>query len=136
MTASSPRKGAAAFPPGSPSCFLPLERAIEVHEVFHHGALCELVLDGVHMVWTGRSEKFLKVIVRLPRLALEITLGSHDMLLIRAIRFLVIAAGSNCDSLGHRFCPFFLPLALLLVHLTVALGGAPRLPLGTIFPSP
>jgi hypothetical protein len=130
MTASSPGKGAAAFP---------LSESPRGHVVFHHGELLELVLDGACMVWIGSFKKLLQVVVWLPRRALEIRLGGCDILLIGVVHFLVvivIVAVCDCDLLGHCFCPFLLPLALLLASLPVALGGAPRLLPGTIFPSP
>jgi hypothetical protein len=40
------------------------------HEVLHHGALFDLVFDGVCMVQTSCFEKFLEVLIRLPCLAL------------------------------------------------------------------
>jgi hypothetical protein len=50
------------------------------------------------MVWVGCFEKFLKVNGWLSRLTLEITLGGHDILLVRVVRFLIIivvVAGSK-----------------------------------------
>jgi hypothetical protein len=92
------------------------------------------------MVWAGRLEKLLKVINRLSCLALEVMLDGSAMLLVRVISLLVviafIIASSICDPLGHHFGPLLLPLALLLVSLPVALGGAPRLSPGTTFLSP
>jgi hypothetical protein len=78
-------------------------------EALHHGALFELVFDEVHMVRTSLFKKFLEVLIRLPRLALEVMLSNHDILLVGAIRFLivVIAAGSNCDPLGVPLLPPF-----------------------------
>jgi hypothetical protein len=90
------------------------------------------------MVLTARFKKFLEVIVQLPRLALEIALGGHDMLLVGVICFLVVvvvAAGCNCDSLEAPLLPLWLPLMLSLAPLPAALDGAPRLLPGTIFPS-
>jgi hypothetical protein len=55
------------------------------HVVFHHGALFELMLDGVCMDWTGRFKKLPKVIVRLSCLVLEITLCGHNVLLVGAV---------------------------------------------------
>jgi hypothetical protein len=95
------------------------------------------VLDGVCMVWIVYFMKLLEAIGRLSRLALEITLGGSDVFLVRAVHFLiiiVIIAGSNCDPLGRHFCPFLLSLALLIVPLLAALGGAPQLPPGSVFP--
>jgi hypothetical protein len=39
---------------------------------FYHGALFELVLDGLCMVWIGRFERFLERITQLLRLVLEL----------------------------------------------------------------
>jgi hypothetical protein len=83
---------------------------------------------GVCMIWIGHLEKFLEGICRLPCLMLEISLGGSDVFLVGVVYFLVIiivAAGSNCDRWGRRFCPFLLPLAFLLAPLPVALGGGP-----------
>jgi hypothetical protein len=69
-------------------------------------------------------------------LALEITLGSHDVLLVVVVRLLVIViiiAGSNGNTLG---VPLLLPLAFLLAPSPAALGSATWLPSRTIFPLP
>jgi hypothetical protein len=97
------------------------------------------VYDGVRMVWTSHLEKFLKVIGGLMCLALEIMLHGHDVLLVGAIRLpvvVVIAVGSNSDPLGALLLPRLRPLTHALAPLPVALGGTPRLPLGTVFPLP
>jgi hypothetical protein len=89
------------------------------------------------MVGAGRFEKLLKVIGRLPRLALEVTLNSSDEFLIEVISLLVITvlvvAGSDHDSLGLPLCPLLLPLALLFVPLPTAMRDAPRSLLGAAF---
>jgi hypothetical protein len=51
ITASSVGKGVMPFPPGSPSGSLPLVRAPEVMEIFHHVAFLDLVVDRV--TWFG-----------------------------------------------------------------------------------
>jgi hypothetical protein len=54
----------------------------------------------VHMTWAGCFEKPFEVISRLPCLALRITLGSGDELLIGVASILVIAliiAGGDRD---------------------------------------
>jgi hypothetical protein len=104
-------------------------------------ALFELVPDGVRMVWIGHLDKLLEVICRLPHWMLEITFGGNDVFLIGVdhllvIVIVVITASSDSDPLGHHFDPFLLPLALLLVSLLVALGGAPQLLPGTVCPLP
>jgi hypothetical protein len=111
------------------------------HVVFHHVALFDLVPDGVSKVWVGRHEKILKLIGRLPRLAHEIKISGSDVFLLGVIRLLVvviivIACSNYALSGAHHFCPFLLPLALLLAPLPRALGGTPRLSPGTVFPSP
>jgi hypothetical protein len=68
------------------------------------------------MIWIGRFEKFLKVIVWQPRLALEIMLSYSNMFLVGAVCFLiviVVTAGSNCD-----------PLGALLLALSAAFGAS------------
>jgi hypothetical protein len=80
------------------------------------------------MVRTCCFENFLEVLIQMPCLALGVTLGSHDILLVRAIRFLVfvvvIVVGGNYDPSGAPLLPFFLPLAPFLTPLPVVLDGA------------
>jgi hypothetical protein len=131
-------EGCIDLSPWVPLRLLALGEAPRGHVVFHHGALFELALDRVCMIWTSHFVKFLKVIVRLSRLVLEIVPGDRDILLIGAIYFhvIIIIAGSNCDLLGAPLLPpFLLSLVLLLAPLPGALDGAPRLPPGTVFPS-
>jgi hypothetical protein len=107
--------------------------------VFHHGGLLELVHDGVHMVWTGCFKKLLKVVIRLPRRALEITRSGRDMLLVGVLASLLSLLLQVVVAVTHWercLCPFLLPLVLLLTSLLATLGGAPRLPPGAVFPSP
>jgi hypothetical protein len=91
------------------------------------------VLDRVCMVQTGRFEKLLKMIFRLPRLALEVMHNGCDILLVRAIRVLIIivATSSESDPSKVSLLP---PLAPFLVPLPLALDGVARVSLGTIFP--
>jgi hypothetical protein len=77
----------------------------------------------------------------LPHLVLEVVLDGHDILLIGAVSFLfiIVAAVSNCDPLMAPvlpLLPFLPPLSPFLAPLQVALDGATRLLLWTIFPSP
>jgi hypothetical protein len=53
----------------------------------------------LHMVQIGCLKKFLKMIFRVPCLALKVTLSGHDIFLIGVICFLVAvsATNSNCD---------------------------------------
>jgi hypothetical protein len=85
------------------------------------------------MVQIGHFEKFLKVLIWLSCLVLEIVLGGHDILLIGAIRLLVIVvvASSNCDPLGALLLPLLPSLVPFLASLPVALDGASLLS-GTI----
>jgi hypothetical protein len=117
--------------------FLVLGESPHAHVVFHHGAFLQLMPNGVRMVGVGHFEKLLKVIGRLPHLTLEVTLSGSNELLIRVIGLLVaslIAAGSDCDSLGSPLCPplvaFDTPLCALASYLegrpSTAVGG--RLP--------
>jgi hypothetical protein len=100
-------EGCIDLSPWVPLRLLALGEAPRGHVVFHHGALFELALDRVCMIWTSHFVKFLKVIVRLSRLVLEIVLGDRDILLIGAIYFhvIVIIAGSNRDLLGAPLLP-------------------------------
>jgi hypothetical protein len=117
MTASPLGKGAAH---GSPSGFLPLERAPDVMKFFimvHSLILC---LTGYAWFRQAVSRSFLKC-----------SFGYHawrlDILLIRAVRFfiIIVAAGSNYDTLGVPLLPLLLPLAPFLAPLLVALNSAP-----------
>jgi hypothetical protein len=90
------------------------------------------------VVQTGHFEKFLKIVLQLPRLALEVTLDDREILLAGVINFLVviIIADSDCNALGHRFCPLLLPLAPFLALLSVALDHATWLLLLAAFTLP
>jgi hypothetical protein len=87
--------------------------------VFHHGALFELVLDGVCMVWTG-------CFILLSCLEPEIMLNDSNMLLIGAFRFLVIG--------GAAFAPFA-SLGTSLSAIVSGFGRCPQLLPGTVIPS-
>jgi hypothetical protein len=67
------------------------------------------VPNGICMVGSGRLEKLIEVIGRLPRLALEITLGSGNELYVGIVSLLVVVtlviAGSDCASLGLLLWP-------------------------------
>jgi hypothetical protein len=94
------------------------------------------VSDLVRMVWTGHVEKFLKMSFSLLRLALEVTFSGRDMLLIRAIHFLVIVitAGSNCDPLGASLLSLFAALSASLSSFAVGFGWCPPAIAGDRFP--
>jgi hypothetical protein len=92
------------------------------------------VLEGVRMIWIGCFKKFLEVTVRLSHLALEIALGDHDMLLFKAVHFLVviiIVAGSNCDPLGAPLLPFVAAFGASLSAFDGAFGRCPPPPTTT-----
>jgi hypothetical protein len=107
-------------------------------KVFHHGAVFELVFDGVRVARTSCIQKFLEMVFQLPHLALVIMLSDRDMPLIRVIQFLVIIviAGTDCDPLGAPLLSHFATPAPFLSPLLVALDGTTQLLLGTIFPLP
>jgi hypothetical protein len=91
------------------------------------------VFDGVCMVQTCRFKKFIKVVCRVSRLALEVVLSNRGILLIvRAICFLaiIISASSNFDLLGSPLLPFLSPF---LAPFFVALDGAHWLLPGVAF---
>jgi hypothetical protein len=92
------------------------------------------------MVWVSHLEELSKMIGRLHRLALEVTLSGSDVFFIevisRLVIFTLIAASSNGDPLGRRFGPLLLPLALLFAPLPAAIGSDLWLLTGTAFPSP
>jgi hypothetical protein len=111
------------------------------HDVFCHGTLLELVFDRLLRVWTGGFKKFLKVLIWLWHLALEITLGGHDTLFVGAIRFLVVivAAGSSHDLLGVPLLFLSTVFGAFLSTFAIGFGRCPPPPrpvLRTIFPSP
>jgi hypothetical protein len=66
----------------------------------------------------------------LARLALEITLGGHDILLVRAVHFfvIIIAIGSDYDPSGSPLLPL---LTTLSPYLSAFAGG-----FGRCFPAP
>jgi hypothetical protein len=132
-----PEEGCRALSTGVSFGLLALGVSPRVHEVFHRGTFCELMFDRVHMVRTGRFENFIKVFARLLRWMLEIVLGVHDILLVGAINLLVIVvvAGSSCDLLGAPLLPLLPPLVPFLAPLPMALDGAPRPLLETVYPS-
>jgi hypothetical protein len=76
------------------------------------------------MVQAGRHEKFLEVLTWLPHLALEVMFGSHNILLVRVIRFLaiIIAAGSNRNPLGASLLPLFAVFDAFLSAFTSSFG--------------
>jgi hypothetical protein len=84
------------------------------------------VLNGVHMVRTCCFENFLVVLIQMPCLALGVTLGSHDILLVRAICFLVfvvvIVVGGNYDPSGAPLLPLFPAFGAFLNTFTSGFG--------------
>jgi hypothetical protein len=86
----------------------------------------------------GTVEKFLKMVVRLPCMMLEITSA--------AVAYSSSEPSGSLSSLlplvtiathqGHRFCPFIPPLVPFLVPLRMALDGAARLLPRATFPLP
>jgi hypothetical protein len=105
------------------------------HVVLHHGALFEVVPDGVHMIWEGHLEKLLEVIGRLPRLALEIALGDSDMFLIGVVRLLaiviIITSSSNCDLLVMPLLSLLTAIGASLSAFAGSLEWCPWLPSGS-----
>jgi hypothetical protein len=90
------------------------------------------------VVWTGYFDKFLKMVLRLLHLMIEITLDNRDILLTRVINFLVITiiAGRNGDAQGHRFYPFLPSLTPFLAPLMAAFDGVGQPSLATAFTLP
>jgi hypothetical protein len=54
------------------------------------------------VVQTGHFEKFLKMVLQLPHLALEVTLGGCDMLLAGGASFLIITVVTGRGSAASR----------------------------------
>jgi hypothetical protein len=69
------------------------------------------------MVQTGRLEKFLKMVIQLLRLVLEIVFGGRDILLVRAVCILAVIVAT-----GHECHPSWVPLLPLLAALITFLG--------------
>jgi hypothetical protein len=95
------------------------------------------ISSGVRMVQTSHFEEFLKVLIRLPCLALEVMLSGHNIHLIGAVRFLVIiiGVGSCCDPLGGPPLPLFAAFVTFLSAFAIGFGRCPQLLSRTIFPS-
>jgi hypothetical protein len=83
------------------------------HEILHHAAKLELVLDRIHVVQTSLLKDHLKVVYGQSCLMLVIACGSHDTHHARATRLLAIAT-----TVVSRFCGL-LKMLLVPLHLTV-----------------
>jgi hypothetical protein len=94
------------------------------HVVFNHGAIFDLVPDGVCMLWGGHLEKLLRVISRLQCLVLEIALSGSDVFLIGVV-VIVVAASSNCDPLGASLWSLLTTLVTPLSTFAGSLGWCP-----------
>jgi hypothetical protein len=68
-----------------------LGEGLERHQIFHHGAVLELVFNWVRVVWTDRFEKFLDMVLQLPCFMLEIMFDGRDILLTGVVSFLIVA---------------------------------------------
>jgi hypothetical protein len=79
------------------------------HVLLHHGTFPQLMPNRVHMIGAGCLKKLLDLIRRLPCLALDVTLGSGDELLVGVIGLLVVvtlvAASSDHDSWASLLRP-------------------------------
>jgi hypothetical protein len=77
------------------------------------------------MIGAGRLEKLLEVIYRLSRLVLEVMLDGGNELIVGIVSLLVIvalvAAGSDCDSLGSPLWPPLVAFRALLCSLASCL---------------
>jgi hypothetical protein len=74
------------------------------------------------MVQTSHLEEFLKIVIGLPRLVLEVTLCDCNIPLVRTVCFLVVVviANSDCDPPGVSLSPHF---AVLGAFLSAFAGG-------------
>jgi hypothetical protein len=81
------------------------------------------------MVWAGCLEKLLKVISKLPRLVLEITLGGGDVFHVRVGGLLVVVVfvtvSGNCNPLG---APLWPPPTAFGAPLSTFVGSLGRCP--------
>jgi hypothetical protein len=75
------------------------------------------------VVWTGRFEKFLEMVLRRPRLALEVSFGGHDTLLATVAGFLTATAIAN--HYGDTSRMPLVPLLAALGTLPSTLTGGP-----------
>jgi hypothetical protein len=95
------------------------------HEVFHHATVLEPMLDGVRVVHEGLLEESVKVVCQWPCLALDTTPGSHDVLHVRVVHFLIVVivvAGRDCNPLGALLSPLLVALGALLCALIGNVG--------------
>jgi hypothetical protein len=96
--------------------FHALREGPQDHEILHHAAVPELVLDGVHMIWASLLEEPLKVVCRQPHLVLAATYGSPDAHHVGAAYLLAVATivfGHGCDNLKTLLVPLLATLDAL-----------------------
>jgi hypothetical protein len=95
------------------------------HVVLHHGALLELMLDGVCMVRACCLKELFDVIGRLPHPALEVTLSGSDVFHVRIISLLIaslVIASSKCDLLRVPLWPPLIAFGAPLHSIDGGLG--------------
>jgi hypothetical protein len=78
------------------------------HEILHHTAIPEIVLDGVGVVWVSLPKELLEVVHGQSRLTLGTAHGSRGALHVRAACLLVdanVVAGHGCSLLKMLLVP-------------------------------
>jgi hypothetical protein len=90
----------------------------QCREVLHHVTVLELMLDGVHMIWTGLLEKSLKVVSWWPHLVLATMHGSCNIPHVGAVCFL----DTVIIVVSHDLNPLGAPITSLLSALGSSLG--------------
>jgi hypothetical protein len=85
------------------------------HEILHHVAVIELMLDGVCMVWVGLLDESLEVVCRRAHLALATARGGHNLRHAGVICFLVL----DVILVSHSHNPLRPPLMPLHATLGV-----------------
>jgi hypothetical protein len=131
------RKRGSGFPRRVALRLLSAGKSSHGHVFLHHGAFLQLVPDGVRMIGTGCLEKLLEMISEQSCLALDITFGSGDELLVRVADILVIVTrlttGGDCDPSRSPLWPPLVTSGTPSCSLVSCLGYLPRPPLGATF---
>jgi hypothetical protein len=138
MTSASPGRGVTSFPLGSPTGFLPLEKAPDVIKNF-------IMVQSLILCWTG-YEWFGQVTLRsfpkwficccVWRLNLCSMVVTYSLPESSAFSSSPSSLAAIMTLWGCHFCPFLPPLVPFLALLMAALDGAAQLLLATIFALP
>jgi hypothetical protein len=122
----SPGNRCRTLPSWVPSQFTTSRGSPGHHEFFfHHGAVFELVLDRVLVMWTCRFKKFHQVVFGRPSLPLEVTFGSCYEPLAGAVGFhtAVAIAGQYGNASGSALLPLRATLSAFPGAFVSGIGG-------------